>query len=106
MPDQEERRLVRLEVTEFEFDRRNLGHLALHGIDGNLIYEVAAGEPVFRLNRPAGNRTGTHLMIGPDTRGRFWTIVLVLIDGDAGIWRPITGWPSTRKEARTWQDAS
>lgn len=90
-----------LQIRSFEIDSRNSGHFEARGIDANLLYEVLAGEPLFFVNPPAGNRSGSHLMIGPAASGRFWTIVLVMVD-DAGVWRPITGWPSTGKERATW----
>jgi hypothetical protein len=45
-------------------------------------------------------------MIGSDQSGRFWTIALVLVDDEWYRWRPITGWPSTKKEIQAWRDAS
>jgi hypothetical protein len=92
------------EVAEFEFDARNLQHLARHGIDPNLVYEILAGDPLFFVNPPAENRSGSHLMIGPAAGGRWWTIVMVQVDDIASIWRPITGWPSTVKEQHLWHD--
>jgi hypothetical protein len=41
-------------------------------------------------------------MIGPCISGRYWTIVVVEVDDALGLWRPITGWPSTEKEIKAW----
>jgi uncharacterized DUF497 family protein len=90
------------EIRELEFDNRNLEHLAPRGIDPNLVLEILAGEPVVAANEPKSDRSGSHLMIGPAANGRHWTIVIVEVDEDLGIWRPITGWPSTRKEIQLW----
>ena len=86
------------EIRDFEFDYRNLAHLAERNIDANLVLEILAGEPVFAVNEPRPDRSGSHLMIGSAANGRHWTIVIVEMDEQLGIWRPITGWPSTRKE--------
>jgi hypothetical protein len=95
-----------IEIAEFEFDDRNRRHLREKGrIDENTITEVWSGDPVFAINPPAENRSGTTLMIGPDVSGRLWTIVIVCVDEASGVWRPITGWPATGKEGRAWQSA-
>jgi len=98
-----EREQQPLEIRSFEIDARNSGHFQVHGVDTNLIYDVLAGEPIFFGNPPADNRSGTHLMIGPASDGRFWTIVIVMTH-EPGVWRPITGWPSTTKEMTTWRE--
>ncbi len=93
-----------VDIRALEFDDRNLAHLAAKGIEANLVWEVLLGEPRFFVEaRP--NRSGTHLMIGPSSAGRSWTIVLVETDQAERVWRAITGWPSTEKEKRLWQDA-
>lgn len=93
-----------MDVRGFEFDDRNRAHLARREIDDNLILELFLGEPRFAENPPAPGRSGSHLMIGRSTIGRFWTIVIVQVD-DEGTWRPITGWPSTGKEIR-WHESN
>jgi hypothetical protein len=91
-------------VLGFEFDGANLEHLAIKEIDDALIAEILVGRPrVFQRERRG--RSGSHRMIGPDAAGRLWTVVISEVDKDLGLWRPITGWPSTGKEARAWQDA-
>lgn len=96
-----------IEVAELEFDDHNRRHLRDRGrLDESVIIEVWAGDPVFAQNLPAPERSGTHLMIGPDVVGDLWTVVLVCVDEDAGIWRPITGWPSKRKEVQLWQEST
>lgn len=88
------------EIRAFQFDDSNLAHLSNHQIDANLVIEVLSGVPVFAVNQPKQDRSGTHVMIGPTIDGRLWTIIVVPVDDALGIWRPITGWPSTPKEAR------
>lgn len=95
-----------VEIRGFEFDARNLDHMAKHGADENVVWDVWSGEPRCFPNRPAPNRSGTHLMIGPDANGRVWTIAMVLIDPELALWRPITAYPSSTKERRAWQDAT
>lgn len=93
-----------LEIRDFEIDSRSSPHFGRHGLDSNLLYELLAGDPLFFVNPPADNRSGSHLMIGPAAEGSMWTVVIVMIDDAAGIWRPITGWPSTGMEASTWHE--
>ena len=94
------------EIRSLELDSRNEEHLAGHGIDGNLVADVLAGTPIVAINQPRDGRSGSHLLVGPSSTGRCWTIVVVEIDEAIGLWRPITGWPSTRKEIQLWQDGS
>jgi hypothetical protein len=90
-------------ISTFDFDGANREHLARHEIEDNLIWEVFLGEPRFFVNPPREGRSGSHLMIGPSATGRWWTIVIVNVDDARATWRPITGWPSTRREIRLWQ---
>jgi hypothetical protein len=91
-------------IDDFQFDDDNMGHMARHGVSKALVFDVAVHSPRIFVNPPTPNRSGSHLLIGPDTSGRMWTIVIVWVDGAAALWRPITGWPSTGKERRAWQD--
>lgn len=95
----------RLPPDLLELDSGNLDHLARHGVTEERVWQVFLGPARYVTNAPATGRSGTHLMIGPDAAGRFWTIVLAMVDEETGRWRPITGWPSTRKEERTWRGA-
>ena len=92
-----------MNVLGFEFDEHNLVHLARHGIAANLVWDVFLGSPRFFVNPPREGRSGSHLMIGRSSDGRHWTIVMVLVDDAAALWRPITGWPSTVKEVALWR---
>lgn len=92
-----------IKVREFEWDEENLEHLRPHGVTLELAEEIKDGAPLFFLNRPG--RGGTHMMIGPDDSGRFWTIILVEA-GAEGRWRPITGWPSDNPEIRWYNEAT
>jgi len=93
-----------ISIRGWDFDERNRAHLTRHGIDDNLVWDVWAGSPILVPNKPG--RSGSHLMIGPDSTGRLWTIVIVPVDEDLGLWRAITGWPSERKERESWEDAN
>jgi len=84
-----------IQVFEFEWDERNETHCAAHQLTPVVAEEVKNSLPKFFLNDPG--RTGTHIMIGPDLSGRFWTIV-IRPSSAHGLWRPITGWPSDRAE--------
>jgi len=74
--------------------------MARHGLEPNIVWDVWADTPIV-LSRVG--RAGTHLMIGEASSGRIWTVAILLVDVELGLWRPITGWPSTRKEAKTWR---
>jgi hypothetical protein len=82
---------------EFQWDEWNLGHAARHGVTPELVLAVANGEPVVFENEGDG-RSGSHVMIGSDEAGRFWTVIVLELTSE--IWRPITGWPSTPSEIR------
>ena len=84
----------------FDWDEDNLAHAARHGVTPIIVQQVAFNEPKLFANVGEG-RTGSHLMIGPDDGGRFWSVVLIGLVPD--LWRPITGWPSTNTEIRRYQ---
>lgn len=91
-----------IKVWEFDWDEENLTHCELHEVTPELAQEVMNASPMFFLNRPG--KTGTHIMIGPDANRRFWTIILLETPTE-GLWRPITGWPSTNTEI-AWYNAT
>lgn len=93
-----------IRIRGWDFDERNRAHLARHEIDDNLVWDVWAGNPILVPNKPG--RSGSHLMIGPDSSGRLWTIVIVPVNDDLGLWRAITGWPSERKERESWESVN
>lgn len=86
---------------QFQWDDANLTKLeeAGRGIGPELCEEVASGSPKFYPETRSG-RSGDFWMIGPDQDERFWTIVLVQKGDD--LWRPISGWPSTRRQIRIY----
>lgn len=86
-------------ILEIEWDERNEGHAAAHGLTPLLVATVAAGAPKLFANKEG--RAGTHMMIGLDEGGRFWTVIMLRLGG--GRWRPITGWPSTNPEERLYR---
>jgi hypothetical protein len=71
-----------IEVTGFEFNDDNTSHLARHDVTPMDISAVNGNSPRYFHNLP--DRAGSHVMIGPD---------------DRGVWRPVTGWRMTRREA-------
>ena len=91
---------------QFQLDAKNLKHFFENeeerGINEPLLVRVASGEPKVFENEPRANRSGTHVVVGPDEMDRFWTIVVLHVSGD--IWRPITGWPSTGSEIRRYEE--
>jgi uncharacterized DUF497 family protein len=91
-----------IDVHGFDFDAANIEHLARHGIDPNDVWDVWGDAPVFCERVPAEGEASS-VMIGEVARGEMWTIVIWLADDERWIWRPITGWPSTPREARAWR---
>jgi hypothetical protein len=91
---------------EFELDARNLNHFLVdhpdRGLDEAVLARIASIRPKVFSNEPRVNRSGSHIVIGPDDSGRMWTIVVVHIREDT--WRPITGWPSTPSEMRKHEE--
>jgi len=74
--------------------------MAVHDLEPNIVWDVWADEPILV---PRVGRSGTHLMIGQESSGRVWSIAVLLVDDELDIWRPITGWRSTRREKKTWR---
>jgi hypothetical protein len=67
---------------EFDWDRDNLDHVAFHGGSQELVEDIYGNEPRFFRNR--SGRAATHIMIGPDSSGGFWTVPLVRLPGNRG----------------------
>ena len=89
---------------DFQWDEDNLRHVLVEsprGVTPRLLSEIADGAPKLFQNSPLAGRTGSHLMVGPDAKERFWTIVLLYMHDD--IWRPLTGWPSTQLQIRLYR---
>lgn len=86
---------LEIEINGFEWDEENEAHCARHGFTPIIAAEVLGGAPLFLPGKPL--RTATNAMIGPALDGRFWT-AHILETAKAGIWRPITGWPSTKQQ--------
>jgi hypothetical protein len=91
-----------LRVVTFRWDdgpSGNLEHCALHKLTPTVVCEVHGRAPLLFLNDP--DKTGSHVMVAPDARGRFWTVI-ILPTAEPGEWKPITGWPSTKSEIRRY----
>ncbi len=89
-------------VAELYFDEDNEDELWRHRIsDVDALAVLESGRRVFLRNKR--RRPGTHKMIGPDRKGRLLTIVVSPLSRKEGLWRPITGWPSTRGEETLWR---
>ena len=86
------------EIRDFEFDAFNTRHLATHGLTAAAVWDVWLDEPVLVPDRP--QHSGSHLMIGMDAGGALWTIAMICVDDELGLWRPITGFPTEREDER------
>ncbi len=83
------------QVQELEWDEVNEEHAWAHGLTPTIAEEVLTNTPIFLRNKKG--LAGTHLVVGPDRHGRFWTFS-ILPTRRSGVWRPITGWPSSKGE--------
>ena len=90
-----------INVERFKWESENLAHCARHDVTPVVASDVKDGAPLFFLNDP--DKTGSHVMVGPDSSDRFWTIIISPTEND-GEWKPITGWPSTRTEITRYTD--
>jgi hypothetical protein len=91
-----------IEVFGLNWDDGCESHCARHGLTPLTAEEVKDGRPKIFENVP--RKTGTHIMIGPDSTGRCWTII-IRPAGRRGWWRPITGWPSDKAELRKYNSS-
>lgn len=87
-------------IEAWQWDDGNLRKADAHGYTARTVDEVSGGSPKFRAN--LRGRAATHQMIGPDANERLWTFCV--LDVSEGLWRTVTGWPSTAKE-REWYNS-
>jgi hypothetical protein len=93
---------VELYIEGWDWDDGNIDHLALRGISPELIEdEVWLEAPRYLANRKG--RSASHLMVGPDSGGRFWTICILQVEEDPAFWRAITGWQSKPHEIQWYR---
>ena len=85
-----------IDVVELEITDENAGHLARHGVTRENVLDVLRQAPRFFHN--LADRGGSHVMIGPDSTGRFFYIA-IRPTITQGRWRPVTGWPMNRRGA-------
>ena len=82
--------MPRIVITSWQWDDGNREELARHGLAPRIVRQVAYEEPKFRRNKR--RRAATHQMIGPDATGSMWTICILEVPGQPGLWRAVTGW--------------
>ena len=92
-----------MEIAELDWDPTNIAKLATHGITRREVDQlVNYGRYVVDVHPEYPDQVR---IIGPTIAGRFLTIALGLVDEEAGIWRPISGWStSEREEAYYWRE--
>ena len=83
-------------IVGFEFDENNENKLSDHKISTHDVRAVRDRDPLFFRNKKSGS--GELVMIGLDSSGRLLTISLLQNQFDHEIWRPITGWESSKGE--------
>jgi hypothetical protein len=87
-------------VEEFEWDDDNLLHCSNeHRLGPVKVDQVRDTRCVFFFNHP--DRAATHLMIGPDSSGRFWTVA-ISPSRAAGLWYDHTGYESSGRERKAY----
>lgn len=75
-----------------------------HNLDPETVDEVLENAPKFFPNLKK-NQAASHMMIGPDNGGKFWTIFIKEVDPDAHRWRVITGWESESEHIQKYRRA-
>ena len=92
-----------MEIAAFEWRRANIAKLAEgHGIAAWEVEELRElGTWAVRVHPDYPDQVR---ITGPTRTGRFLTIVLEPTEHPA-IWRPVTGWPSTRAELAYYRQA-
>jgi uncharacterized DUF497 family protein len=88
----------RLYVESFVFDETNRPKLKIHGVTIREIYEVLDDDPKPMRNHSVG---APWILIGLTVAGRFLTLPLDST-GEEGVWRPRTGYDSSKKERRRY----
>lgn len=85
-------------VARLDWDERNQTHVEEH-VDADLIEELFEGGNWLGFRNYEGHPPEHRLFIGQTTAGLFVTAVLRNLTHERpGLWRPVTGWLSTRAE--------
>ena len=87
-----------IEVEGFYFNEGNEAKLASHGVSIHEAYQVLWTRPRALRNHSDG---APWVLIGPTASGRMITLPIDPTD-EPGIWRPRTGYDSSRKERRRY----
>jgi uncharacterized DUF497 family protein len=92
--------LLRIKVEEFAFDERNMTKLRSHRVSIKEVLEVLWNSPkAFRNRSPGG---APYVVIGPTHSGRMITLPIDATD-EPEIWRPRTGYPSSQRETKRYE---
>jgi hypothetical protein len=81
-------------VEQFAWDDDNIFHCSAHKLSADQVDQVRDTRCVFFVNH--SDQKASHLMIGPDRSGLFWTIAIS--QREVGLWYVHTGYQSSRKE--------
>ncbi len=85
-----------VKISRFEWDARNIGHIARHGVKPDEAEGAFQNEPVFRKGR-----SGFHIVYGRTEEGRYLFVVYVRKAG--GTVRIITARDMTPSERRYYR---
>ncbi|SRR5581483_4542183 len=76
-------------ILDSVFDAENLEKLSRRGIYPEDLYDILEG--LYQFGRNRAGRRGSHLLIGRNWNNHCLAVP-VEATGEAGVWRPITGW--------------
>lgn len=85
-----------MKVNRFEWDARNIGHIARHGVKPDEAEDAFQNEPVFRKGR-----SGFHTVYGRTEEGRYLFVVHIRKSG--GVAHIITARNMTPAERRYYR---
>jgi hypothetical protein len=77
-------------IESWQWDDGNRAELARHGLSPRIVRQVVGEQPKFRRNKRG--RAASHQIIGPDSGGMMWTVCILEVVGEPGLWRAVTGW--------------
>lgn len=84
-----------MRIDDLEWDEANEDHVFGHGFTRVRLNAVLEGPYLVLRNKRSGS--GEYKIVGRDRGGMLVTIVIAQTR-KAGVWRPVTAWPSSADE--------
>lgn len=85
-------------IEDLDWDDENIAHFARHGLEAEVVARMIERDDWVEVGNKRLHPVHRLRLVGRD-RGGAMVTVIVEPTALAGIWRPITGWWSTRGEA-------